>query len=403
MGKPVEALINPEILVWARENSGLTKQQVARRLGIPLERLAQMENGSKLPFMGQLRKLANIYKRPIAVFYLSEKPKDFHPLRDFRRTSVTMAFEQRYEIYIEMQRASYRREIALELAEDLDYDIPEFPHTTGLTEDRERVGARIREILDVDIESQTGWRDEKEALFMWRAAIEATGILVFASRGIGTRNIDAENMRGYSIGEFPLPVISINPDDAKTGQIFTLLHEFVHLMLRQSGICDMEETDERGADEQRIEVFCNHGAGAALVPEEVLLNTPSVRGTTAAHLWTDDELLLLSRLFKVSREVVLRRLLMFERTTQELYDDKRRKWRQEYLDSGKTAPPGFARWYRRIVNTAGFAFTNLVLDSYYSDRIRATDLSDYLDMRLRHLPKVEAEARQKVSKFGALF
>ena len=78
-------------------------------------------------------------------------------------------------------------------------------------------------------------------------------------------------MLGFSFAEPVLPVIAVNRKVRPNGQIFTLLHEFVHLMLRQSSICDIDEEPPRPPEEQRIEVFCNRVAGAALVPAGVLV------------------------------------------------------------------------------------------------------------------------------------
>ena len=58
--------------------------------------------------------------------------------------------------------------------------------------------------------------------------------------------------------------------DANAGRVFTLLHEFTHLLLRQGGVCDLVQTAENTPD-SRLEAFCNAVAGAALVPVRALL------------------------------------------------------------------------------------------------------------------------------------
>ena len=49
-----------------------------------------------------------------------------------------------------------------------------------------------------------------------------------------------------------------------------MLHEFAHLMVRVSGVSDLETDERRPPEDQRIEVFCNHVAAAALMPKESL-------------------------------------------------------------------------------------------------------------------------------------
>jgi DNA-binding transcriptional regulator YiaG len=68
MVKSVPALINPELLVCARNNSLLTIERAAKRVPVKTERLELWEQGELKPTIKQLRKLGHIYKRPIAVF-----------------------------------------------------------------------------------------------------------------------------------------------------------------------------------------------------------------------------------------------------------------------------------------------------------------------------------------------
>lgn len=94
----------------------------------------------------------------------------------------------------------------------------------------------------------------------------------------------------------------------------------MHVYLGEGSICDIEEGELRPPQEQRVEVFCNAVAGAALVPRDALLNYPLVvRHPAQPRDWSDDELSSLARDFGVARLVVLRRLLTFGRTTELLY------------------------------------------------------------------------------------
>jgi hypothetical protein len=46
---------------------------------------------------------------------------------------------------------------------------------------------------------------------------------------------------------------------------------------------------------------------------------------------------------------------------------------------------------------AGRLFAQLVLSNYYLDRVTASDVSDFLEIRLKHLPKIEAELQAHLS------
>jgi len=69
MARSVDSLVNSDLLVWARRNSSLTIEQVAKKVSVKPERLKQWEKGELRPTIKQLSKLGHIYKRPIAIFY----------------------------------------------------------------------------------------------------------------------------------------------------------------------------------------------------------------------------------------------------------------------------------------------------------------------------------------------
>ena len=85
MATKIEAIVKPEMLIWARGSAGFDAEIAAKKIQVKPERLRSWESGESRPTIKQLRNLAKIYKRPIAVFYLPTPPKEFQALRDFRR------------------------------------------------------------------------------------------------------------------------------------------------------------------------------------------------------------------------------------------------------------------------------------------------------------------------------
>lgn len=86
MKERIDALVNPKMLGWARKSIGYDIFAAAKKIGIKPERLTDWENGVKKPTIKQAIKMAEVYKRPLSVFYLNEPPKDFSiAMRDFRR------------------------------------------------------------------------------------------------------------------------------------------------------------------------------------------------------------------------------------------------------------------------------------------------------------------------------
>jgi transcriptional regulator with XRE-family HTH domain len=67
------------MLVWARKTASLTQEEASVALDVPLERLQawEKERNDQTPTVNQLKRMAERYKRPLSVFYLSAPPKDF--------------------------------------------------------------------------------------------------------------------------------------------------------------------------------------------------------------------------------------------------------------------------------------------------------------------------------------
>ena len=395
--KRVEALVRPELLIWAREGAGHSQEEAAKKAQVSVDRLASWEDGASRPSIPQLRKLSRIYKRPLAVFYLSEPPKDFQAMHDFRRLPGEVAGHESPELRLEIRKARYRRQIALDLLSSLDEEVPRFDLISTLHEDPEQLAERARLALGVTYETQSSWKSPHQALNEWKGALERLGILVFQARGV-----DVSEMRGFSLAEDLLPVIVVNIKDHPHARCFSLLHELAHLMLRREGLCDLVEGSPRPSEEQQVEVFCNRVAGAILLPRHLLLQEAFMQGQPAER-WNDEALLHTANVYRVSREALLRRLVILDRISEAFYQRKRRQLQKEYEARDDRSESGFAPPDRVAVSAAGNTFVRLVLDSFYQEKITSSDVSDYLEVRLKWMPKIEEAVlghRQDVLALG---
>src|SRR5437870_13863525 len=77
--------INPNVLVWARKRSGHSIEDVAASFKKDAKEIESWEKGDTAPTYVQLEKLAYVlYKRPIALFFFPEVPKEADPEKSFR-------------------------------------------------------------------------------------------------------------------------------------------------------------------------------------------------------------------------------------------------------------------------------------------------------------------------------
>jgi transcriptional regulator with XRE-family HTH domain len=111
MAKQIKALIKPSVLKWARESLNLPLPDAAKKIGVKVSKLSEWESelGGSTPTIGQLRKAAHVYKRPLAVFFLPEPPRDFDALKDFRRLPDLTRLPATPKLSLEIRRAQMRR------------------------------------------------------------------------------------------------------------------------------------------------------------------------------------------------------------------------------------------------------------------------------------------------------
>lgn len=396
----VEATPNPAVLTWARENAGYAIADVARRLKTSDDRIRSWEAGQRRPTLPQLRNLAAMYQRPLALFYLPQPPRSFQPMHDFRRLPGAVGIESP-ALRLEIRKAWDRRDIALELLGDLNEEPPEIPIGLRLADNIEDAATRVRTWLGLSSNQQTQWgATSYKALNEWRATLEAHGVLALQATGVSV-----SEMRGFSIAARPLPVAVANTQDAPRGRVFTFLHELVHILLSENSLCD--EREVAGADDSGSEAFCNRVAAAILVPEiELRASEPVVLHEHAAH-WSERELSRLVRRFGgASEEALLLRMAGLGLTTQRFYQERREYLRQRYAQqrqrNREDNPEGFVPRYRVSMSALGRTFMRLVLESFDREKISASDVADFLGMRLKHLDKVRSEMRRVPDYHGHL-
>ena len=367
---PIE--IQPTVAVWARKATGMEARVAAKKIGISEEALSQIEAGTKPPSIAQLRKMAAAYKRPLAVMLLPEPPKDFDALHDFRsRTSGTMS----PELAAEIRRAQSQREVLLDLGETATAALP-----STKSQDPEVLAGLLRTYLDVRPSDRNPGQGNA-LLGFWLKRVEDKGVLV-----VQTKGVEVSEARGFSVSDWPVPVIALNGSDYPRGRAFTLLHELAHLLLREQGLCDasLESTNE-------TEKLCNRIAAAALMPKAAVeaVVPQSVSGLTV------EELNLIRDRLGGSVVAVLLRLMDLDKANWTDYQRLKPRLDDEYAEYKKTnqASKGGPTFYTVKARDLGHAYIRTVLDRFSSDAISSLDVSSFLDVRYDQVPKLAAEVR----------
>jgi Zn-dependent peptidase ImmA (M78 family) len=345
------------------------------------------ESGEKTPTLAQIRQLAKFYKRPLAAFFLPHPPSEPAPPADFRTLPRTLKKPFSEKMLLALRRTRRLQSLVAELATASDQRMEAGIGEASLSDDPEDLASRTRESIRVPIKEQLSWKKESDALAEWKKAVEALGILV------SELSFPIEEGRAFSLADKASPVIVVNSNDAIHGRIFSLFHEYGHLLLGQSGICDLTE------EGKSVERFCNRFAGGFLVPKGALVENEVTKNHTGGSRWSDEELLRLTQEFKVSREVILRRFLILGLTDEAFYQRKRAEWEIQLKEQTKRRM-GRRIPARQCLRQNGVPFVSLALEAAHQDKITYRDLSDYLSISLKHLPTVESLVREERARYG---
>ncbi len=382
MAKSVEALITPEVLKWARERRiRLSIEYAAEKLKVESEQLEAWEDGAEKPTFAQLKKIANLYKTHLSIFYLPEPPASFGYPIDHRRFSGarTPDEEQSYKLNANIIETYERRSTLIDFYQLLGESPPQVTLALSKADAPERAAQEIREFLQFNTGLLQQCKDDRSALKFWRKIVEEKGILVCQTSVNSYLSIDLETVRGFCIAQKPLPVIVVNPKDSPYGRIFTIVHELVHIALGKSIMQNTGVRNYKGLNS--TEIFCNHVAAAALVPKNELLgkiNLPTL----------ETDLPEISKHFRVSPEVIMKRLETLDYISRQKYQAYRKSQQEKHKDS--SPPGGRAPYHTKLLNASGEHFARTAFTAYYEQKITLADLAAaFSRCETKHLFNIE--------------
>lgn len=365
----------PAVLTWAREDAGYTIAEAAKKISVKAERVMEWEAGSRKPTIAQLRNLAHAYRRPVAAFFLAEPPATGGPgVPDFRSAGSGRPSPR---LTLEIRRAAERREVYMGLHPDL----PRFQPLPGDADLRRVDETEIRARLGVSIARQIGPGSVYDGLRMWMSAIEDDGVLVFHMS-----RVDMAECRGFSLYLDPLPVIVLNGADSPTGRVFTLLHEYGHLLKRSGGLCPTEANAS-------VEAECNDFAARMLLPAAALAE---LFGTTLA---AEDVSRVAARL-KISELATAIRLRNLGHVDDAVVSEWYRitkarlgaeKEKQKESDGG----PAYQRTHLRNL---GDRYVSAVLEAMEDGRVAPLEGAHYLDAKLKTIDAMQQELAARGSR-----
>lgn len=354
---------SPTAFSQYRQRLSLSRELIAKKTSIPVAKIEKGEHESNVFTFKQIQKLAGCLFVP-----------DFYLLSDTVWSNpIPSTIDHRNRCDIDDENTHYQSQKALhELVDsraNLIYtydslDVSAQAFDLALTgDDAVHDSLLIRQWLGVDNAKFT-IQNNDDYYRAWRTLIEKKDVLVIE---LSATKIGSEGMAlYYDI----LPVIAIlSSGQAPTRRLFTMVHELVHLGLRQSAI-----DGNILQDNHKIEQYCNQVAGHVLLPKAI------VDKLYNHALSLDENITKIRQAVKVSKQAIaiqLKLLGYINQTQMNAYFD--------VLQEAKSTNTGYGVTKKtKVHNRFGRVYLQQIISAVWQDAISMNTA-----MKMLHLNDVQ--------------
>jgi len=359
--------ITGSVLRWAREASGFSEDELARKLGVSSEQVRAWEENRESPNRTEFAALVRLLRRPSSVFFLPEPPKVAAVQAQFRRRAGTYAERTNREEAHWIRVAARLQEVASWAISELQLESAHLPKVSA-SADPDVTGSKERLRFDVPIGDQISWATPEAAFRQWRLAVESKGIIVLLLR------LGKESCRGFSLSDVHAPLIAINSAYNAAARIFTLFHEYGHLLTGTSSICPAW-IDEVAED---VERWHERFSAAFLLPAEDFLEAAN-KARQRRELADLELVRYLAGRFNVSLRAVAVRLIELGAADRALYELVAERATVADFSKAGRGGKGLKKVERRF-QEFGYLLPRLLLSAKEREVLRLHEILDFLDV-----------------------
>ena len=386
-----KAFITPNVLKWARESARMTEETAAAKVSVTVEKFKEWETGASQPTIRQAQALAKAYKRPFALFFLPEVPRDFQPLQDFRKSGSKALTTSSIFIIREIQQK--QAWISDVYSENQEEKLP-FVGRFSINDNPQKVAQDILTTLKINPAFYKTDNPIKE----WIDSSETNGIFISRTSFIHSRlKLDSGELQGFAIADPHAPFIFVNSEDWNAPQLFTLVHELAHIWIAETGISNEVEPDLKNKDKfHPVELFCNEVAANALMPKEIVLafHTNSFQTSkdafkTAKQLGVSSFALLVRALnLNIISTITYQKL---KKQADIDFSDYLKREAEKKARQKEKDKPGGPNYFLLQLNRNSRLFTQTVLDAFRGGFIEPTLASNLLNVQVNKFQKLESQ------------
>lgn len=294
MPQPKRTGANPKMLRWARDDAGLSLEEAARRLqlrqsklGTPSERLGQYERGDQPVPSTLVHRMCRVYRQPFVNFFTAKPPIPGYCGTDFRTLPEPATAEDEGSLRAIRRDLFVRQSVVRECMEDSgDHDPLPFVGTLKQQDGIDSAVDQMHELLgtnrDGDLFDQA--HSPRRLFEELRAKLECLGVFVLIANDSRDPylTLSCKVFSGIAISDEFAPFIAINGDDPTQARTFALIHQFAHLLIGTTGVCNAPSTRAVTSRACETETFCDGVAAEFLVPSNLIATV--VDSTSPDHV-----------------------------------------------------------------------------------------------------------------------
>ena len=383
MPRSLKVDVNPNIFKWLRTSSGWSVEDVSKRLKTSVDVVEAIERGEWQPTLRQLKELSKSYKRPLATFLLSE-PLDELPLpKDYRMLPDKKDVFDKKTIYA-IRKARNLQEIGGELLRNMNNSFTTQINQVTLSKKPTDLGLYYRKYFNLNVELQRKFKSSYAFFNYLRDTFENINILIFQFP------MPVEDARGFVLTDQNPNVIVVNSKDSIEARIFTLLHEFAHILLGET-VIDLPILSFSKKNE--IEYWCNQFAASFLLPTQLA----DTIFTTEKSLTNTRTLNRFSRKYKLSKAMLLYTMYKQDFISKNEFEETLERYKPSESVKKvvtKNKKSGGIPQDRKCISEMGNKFVSIVANNYDRNFITYTDALNFLSVKSRNFDKVLAKAKQ---------
>ena len=281
------------------------QEEIAQKLERPVDTIRSWRNGETDPVLDieDFEIFASLARKPLISSFLPSFPDDEWEIKDFRKKSDPDAPFSKKTLYM-LQKArrtiSIWKELLDRVKESAEVSLPVYQ----LTDRPEAIATKERKRLKLiyTYSYPFDWSHPSEIYNFWNQVFSRENILVLQVA------LHPEEARGFSIIEDGYAAIAVNGRVPVDERIFTVVHEYAHLLLREQAVCNNESESVDDAYIASVEQWCNRFASDLLVPHFGLKNEKRIQYLLEQKEY-EKAVKKISTRFKVTPDIVLNRLL----------------------------------------------------------------------------------------------